>query len=145
MLTLRFPPPDLPEIRLNMARRDTALLLALVLATRLMPVSYRAGADHDHPHTIFQGLIDAVVGHSHHHHHTVDDAHSEPDPSVYAGPDAPNVLELSMPISSLTAIAALGFLIAALLAGIAARPGWSTASRLVDRTLTVEPPPPRPA
>jgi len=33
----------------------------------LMPVSYRAGTETSHPHTIFQGMVDAVTGDRHHH------------------------------------------------------------------------------
>jgi hypothetical protein len=33
----------------------------------MMPVSYRAGTESAHPHTIFQAMIDRATGHTHRH------------------------------------------------------------------------------
>jgi hypothetical protein len=156
--------PSLPSAR-------SVVLVVLVVATLVMPVNYRAGADAQHAHTIFQGLIDLMVGH-HHHHDSPTGTESDmtrPGVSPFASaaiplsvlahtatiaentdatvpsPDAPQLLGLSIPISSLTAIQSLGLLLAALLAGASARPLWSAMPRLVAWVHGEEPPPPRPA
>ncbi|HEV2066621.1 MAG TPA: hypothetical protein VGR08_07285, partial [Thermomicrobiales bacterium] len=49
------------------------MLASLVALVMLMPVSYRAGADVSHSHTIFQGLIDTIIGLPHHHSSPVSD------------------------------------------------------------------------
>ena len=41
-----------------------ALLVPLML---LMPISYRAGTETSHAHTIFQGIVDTITGYRHHH------------------------------------------------------------------------------
>lgn len=117
--------------------------MTLLLATIVMPVNYRAGADHEHAHTIFQGMIDAIIGHPHHHAgHMIDHDHLDP---VSPDPDAPELLGLSMSIISFATIQALGLLVASLLAGAASRPLFSKARRLLTRTVGVEVPPPRSA
>ena len=138
------PPRMHPGIRLHSPRRQTAMLLVLLLAMLLMPVSYRAGSDREHAHTIFQGMIDAVLGQPHHHHHHgEDDAHAENDATAEARPDIPNPLGLSTPISSQAAIQILGLLIAGMLTAVAVRPLWADARRLLERAFTEDPPPPR--
>jgi hypothetical protein len=145
------------------------MLLTLLVATLVMPVNYRAGAADEHAHTIFQGLIDAIVGHPHHH----DEATAESAGPATArtaispfgnlsvplvvqvqaeraaanprSPDAPRLLAFSMPISDTSAIQALGLLVAALLAGEAIRPLWDQRPRLTAWRVAIEPPPPRPA
>jgi len=154
-------------MRLGAPQPQTVVVLVLFAATLVMPVSYRAGADHAHAHTIIQGIIDTIVGHPHHHG---DHAHEPsaqlgspfaptgPSLSVYAGPedvnrqaedvtpelDPPERLGLSMPISAAAAVQALGMLVAALLGGACRRPLWHEARRLLNRTVGVETPPPRP-
>lgn len=144
---------------------QTVLLAVLVLATLVMPVNYRAGADHAHTHTIFQGLIDTVVGHPHQHGNIAATTERTPAISPFASlaiplaalvsadsaavdqtpseSDAPRLLGLSMPISALSAIQALSLLIAALLAGVSTRPLWRTTLRLLDCAFGEDPPPPR--
>lgn len=143
-----------------------ALLVALVV---LMPVSYRAGTDTSHSHTIFQGLIDMVIGQPHHHasthshapvssdaeHRDTQTAHDatrrtdqdqHPSEGPEAGttsPDMPALLGLSMPIDGTASIHALGALLAAILGGSAIRSIWGTVRTASGRTPTLEPPPPR--
>lgn len=152
-------------------RPETIVLLILLLATIAMPVTYRTGAEVEHPHTIFQGMIDAITG-THHHHHdhpvgaeTDDHAAVETSPFVPVGvplsilenprlepphvddlnrgTDSPQLPGVSMPITSLASIQSLGLLVAALLAGVADRPLWSQTVRLLNHAVAVESPPPR--
>lgn len=143
-----------------------ALLVALVV---LMPVSYRAGTDASHPHTIFQGLIDMVVGQPHQHgdDHHHDSPHADADadrssvershgastssghraaeslePSL-ASPDMPSWLGLSSPIDGTAAIHALGALVAVLLSGSSGRSLWGAVRAFPGLILTLDPPPPR--
>ncbi len=131
---------------MGLPRRESVVLLILLVATVIMPVDYKAGADREHAHTIFQGVIDAITGHSHHHAHP-DDADTAPPPGlpdpVRSEPDVPQPLGSSMPITALAAIQDLGLLIAALLAGAIVRPNWSLAAHLLNRCIGVETPPPR--
>lgn len=159
-----LPQPHLPLLARLPAPRSVLLAL-LVLATLVMPVNYRAGADREHTHTIFQGLIDTVVGHPHQHGATAP-ANDHPSsispfaslaiplaalvsadsPTVSPASsesDTPSLLGLSMPISALSAIQALSLLIAALLAGVSSRPLWQSTVRLLDRAFGEDPPPPR--
>lgn len=171
-MTYQLPPLlHLDRIRRGLPRPQTVVLLTLLLATIVMPVDYRAGADVEHPHTIFQGVIDAITGHHHHHHEEPDGARgitrvtattsafvpvgvplsivAEPPlqslhvEAVSQDTDAPELLGASMPITFLASIQALGQLVAALLAGTIARPLWSQAPRLLNRAVGVEIPPPR--
>lgn len=138
-----------------------ALLVALVV---LMPVSYRAGTDTSHAHTIFQGLIDRVIGQPHHHHDDhVHEADTAAAPSIGDGedavgrpaaermepsptsPDMPSWLGLSSPIDATAAIHALGALVAGLLAGLTRRSLDTPVRFPVGLMPAVEPPPPRPA
>lgn len=143
------------------------LLTALVM---LMPVSYRAGTETSHPHTIFQVMIDMVAGHPHHHHGnhddradhahagnpetgTADDAYSpgghvpdadermDPTPS---SPDIPTSLGMSNPIDVAASIHALGALVAAILGGSAACPLWDSVRGSSGVVPSLTPPPPRP-
>jgi hypothetical protein len=118
------------------------VLLLLLVATVIMPVDYEAGADRKHAHTISQGVIDAITGHSHHHAHPADPPSGLPDP-LRSEPDVPHLLGSSMPITSLAAVQDLGLLIAALLAGALARPIWRPATHLLNRSIGVETLPPR--
>jgi hypothetical protein len=146
------------------------VLTILLLATMVMPVNYRAGADHQHSHTIFQGMIDAITGHPHHHHNEHEDSAGEqarPSLSPFSPvaipltviieaetaiasdtlatsiPDSPHLLGLSTPISASAAIAGLGILIATMLAGSILRPWWSPGRPLADWCSGEDPPPPR--
>ena len=141
--------------------RDIVLCL-LALATLMMPVSYRAGTDSSHTHTIFQVMIDAVSGTPH--------THGEPahqparlTPSPFAPlsvpltarvltdatvdpgaePDTPVMLQLASPISDTSAIQMLALIVAGLLLFNPQRPTW--ASPRLPRALTnrIETPPPR--
>ncbi len=156
----------LDRIRQRLPGSQSVVLLTLLLATIVMPVNYRAGTDQAHAHTIFQGLIDAVVGHHHHHDEPVgnvlpepsspfapaaiplsihEDGHVEPLSldSAIQETDAPELLGLSMPITSFASIQALGQLVAALLTGASARPQWGQTPHLLNRAVGVEVPPPR--
>ncbi|MDQ3539524.1 MAG: hypothetical protein M3440_02450 [Chloroflexota bacterium] len=141
-----------------------ALLVALIV---MMPVSYRAGTDASHAHTIFQGLIDMMIGQPHHHHgehdhgdspgnaeHAVtgssDGASGSTDPQVAerlepnaTSPDMPTLLGLSSPIDATAAIHALGALIASMLSGSAQRSLRASVRPLDGLTLLVDSPPPR--
>jgi len=147
------------------------MLASLVALVMLMPVSYRAGADVSHSHTIFQGLIDTIVGQPHHHGGPVrdrDDLHAKGDTGHagtrsqgehgpgqrddraaerlepnYPAPDMPTWLGLSNPIDATTAIHALGALVTALAGGSARRSLGNPVRRLTGLSLTLEPPPPR--
>jgi hypothetical protein len=173
-MTYQLPPLlHLDRIRRGLPRPQTVALLTLLLATIVMPVDYRAGAKVEHPHTIFQGVIDAITGHHHHHHEEAETTGPVSSPAVTFTPfvpvgvplsiladplgqplqveavsqdtDAPELLGVSMPITSLASIQALGQLVAALLAGTIARPLWSQAPRLLNRAVGVDIPPPRQA
>ncbi|MDQ3654072.1 MAG: hypothetical protein M3457_03185 [Chloroflexota bacterium] len=161
----------LDRARQGLPRPQSVVLLTLLLATIVMPVNYRAGAEVEHPHTIFQGVIDAITGHHQHHHEEPDNAGRVLSPGATLTPfvpvgvplsiladslvqplkveavsqdtDAPELLGVSMPITSLASIHALGQLVAALLAGTIVRPLWSQAPRLLNRAVGVEIPPPR--
>jgi hypothetical protein len=153
-------------IRLGLPRPQTVVLITLLAATLVMPVSYRAGADHAHAHTIFQGLIDTLVGHPHHHGDPVTPVPSDPvSPFTPAGVplsllephedafdrtdavqtalDVPEQLGLSKPITAQASIQWLGLLIAALLIGAGSRRLFHEVPHLVSRTVGVEIPPPR--
>lgn len=154
------------RLRPHSSRRLTVVLLGMALATFLSPVTYRAGAEHGHAHTIVQGVVDSISGQPHSHgsgdgpndagrlSHTPFSSAAiplsiliamggSPGAAALSEPDAPRFLGLSMPISSFSAIEALGTLIASLLAGGTVRPIWADTRRLLDRTFSVEPPPPR--
>lgn len=140
------------------------VLWILMAAMLLMPVSYRAGTEQSHPHTIFQGLIDLVTGEPHHHHEAetaqttrspfapltvplglLGDAGHQDDLAISGVPDIPRLLGVSMPISDQATIQALAVLIALLFAGSATRALW-TAIRALDGIVPgIESPPPRPA
>jgi len=154
---------------LHRPRARTVVLLTLLMATLIMPVNYRAGTETGHSHTIFQGIIDTIVGHPHHHENQEIASTPEPrssvspfasvaiplsvlvhtDDAVSAGtptspePDLPSLLGLSVPISSTAAIQGLSILIAALLAGFVLRPLWSRQNTPNPWCFGQEPPPPR--
>jgi len=135
----------------------------LVVATLLMPVSYRAGTEQSHLHTIFQGLIDLIAGEPHHHGADtaqaarspfapltvplglLSDTNHQDDLATSGEPDIPRMLGISMPISDHTTIQALAMLIATILGGGAARAPWTAVRTLAGRATLVEHPPPRPA
>jgi hypothetical protein len=68
----------------------SAALLVATLAAVMMPVSYRAGADLAHPHSILQGVIDDLRGSPHHHH-----GHQATDPV----PQASSLFAFDVPLS----------------------------------------------
>lgn len=163
-----WPPTHHARVMRPQFPQGTTLVLGLlVVATLLMPVSYRAGTDQSHPHTIFQGLIDLIAGQPHqhhdgepHHHHDADTPHAGQSPLATppgileaAGhqddlgppgePDIPSLLGMSMPISDHATVQALALLLAALLAGDAPRAPWSATRTLAGRAPAVESPPPR--
>lgn len=137
----------------------------LLLATLLMPIEYRAGSSEAHTHTIFQGVVDAITGHTHHH------AGDSTDPApgsaispfsaltiplstanVASGPaeepslpDEPSILGLSTPILASAAILALGLLVMTLLSGGTRHPEWARRDRLQGWIPGAESPPPRAA
>jgi hypothetical protein len=140
---------------------QAVILGVLVLATVLMPVSYRAGSDSAHPHTVFQGVIDLLSGHPH--HHTVEPVNSAPASALFsplptslllavshvdrvatpAEPDIPELLGLSVPISALAAIQELRLLLLALLSSVVIGRIWTAHRSLVAIPSPVESPPPR--
>lgn len=167
-MTHRLPVASQPAtIRCRLPAPQSVVLLALLLTTFVMPVSYRAGGDHAHAHTIFQGLIDAIVGQPH--HHGPDDTAADPaspfapaaiplsahadlredprsaDEPVVTKVDTPEQLGLSMPIVASAAILTLGLLVAALLTLQDGRQIWANGARLLAREVGVEIPPPRQA
>ena len=137
----------------------------LLLATLLMPIEYRAGSSEAHTHTIYQGVVDAVTGHTHHH----DGDDSEPTAGITISPfsaltiplstsgdatgpaqepslpDEPSILGLSTPILASAAILALRHLVMALLSGDTPQPGWARRYRLQGWMPGAESPPPRAA
>jgi hypothetical protein len=140
------------------------MLVLLVALVVLMPVSYRAGTTASHPHTIFQGLIDMVVGQPHQHgdDHHHDSPHgdasrsgierspgglghraAERSESRLASPDMPSWLGLSSPIDGTAAIHALGVLVAVILSGSAGRSLWDAVRAFSGLSLKLDPPPPR--
>jgi hypothetical protein len=138
------------------------VLGVLILVTIVMPVSYRAGSDTAHPHTVFQGMIDLLSGHPHHHGAAAVEpapasalfsplptslliAASHVDRTAVPGePDIPQILGLSVPISALAAIQDLLPLLLALLASVLIGRIWTAHPRLVAIPEPVESPPPRP-
>jgi hypothetical protein len=61
-----LPAQDILRFREQSGIRSFGLGL-LVLMILLMPISYRAGTETSHAHTVFQGIVDAITGHPHHH------------------------------------------------------------------------------
>ena len=143
----------------------SGLLLAFLTGlTLLMPVNYRAGTDHAHPHTAFQLWVDVATGHSH------QDDDNWDRPQRVTGVAAPAVestsarkqetIELSQPplhgkqadtVEPLTShmtlqypnlLGALSALIA-LMEGGTARPLWFGPQRLTGLVHRLDPPPPR--
>lgn len=140
--------------------RKNLLLLVLLGAVLMMPISYRAGDDQAHVHTIFQGMIDAIVGHQHAHDAqpvralapspfsppgvplaAPDTRHTSPS----TDPDLPQQIHVAGPVLAIAALMGLGALVAALLATFAGRLLWFFHAHLTAIDLVLEPPPPRPA
>ena len=144
----------------------------LILLMLLTPVSYRAGSETIHAHSIFQGVVDTVTGHTHHHHQETGAATSRlsvsplsqanvPIDSWMTGsatgtagassgarleiPDIPERMGLYGPIAPSSPIQELGALIVLLLAGVARASLWGTMTRLLQVCIGQDPPPPRPA
>lgn len=131
----------------------------MLLAILTMPVSYRAGTDEAHPHTIYQGIVDAVFGPHHHPEPSAPAAGAaspfvaagvplgtaavDGDPVAAGGPDVPQRLGLSNPIDARAPILALGALIAILLAGRVTRLDQSSLAIPRGAVPSLEPPPPR--
>ncbi len=137
----------------------------LVVLVVLMPVSYRAGTDVSHPHTIFQSLIDTPTGKPHHHAH--DHSHEDKDEEQagseglpvapgssdhqraehlephLTSPDMPSWLTLSNPIVASAAIQALAALVAVILSSSVARSMREVVCVISGLTLPLKPPPPR--
>jgi len=152
--------------RLRPPSPRTAMLVLLLAATLVMPIQYKAGAPDEHAHTVFQGLIDAISGYPHHHAGDTAEQRRPTPVSPFANPaiplqamidadldstspspvtDVPALLALSMPILAMTAVQALGLLVAAALARVADRDPWDRPARLTGWCRPLEPPPPRPA
>ncbi len=150
--------------------RTTGLGLLAVLML-LMPVSYRAGTEVSHSHSILQGIVDTLTGHSHHHDEETVSTTSRFVASPFApanvplgswmtgdaseaasadagarsgSPDIPEQMGLYSPIESTSPIHELGSLIALLLAGAIRASLWGKANRLLQVCITQDPPPPRP-
>ncbi len=114
------------------------LVFAAVL-TILMPVNYRAGADHVHAHTVFQTWIDAATGRSHHHHEY--DHHDAATLAIQ--PDTAEPLTSHMPIQHANLLGALSALIALMSVGVPFRLVWPRGDRLAGIIRRLDPPPPR--
>lgn len=145
----------------SLTRRDV-FLLVLLGAVLMMPVSYRAGTDQAHVHTIFQGMIDAVIGHQHTH---ADQHEQVTAPSPFSPPgiplsatdghhttpvtgaesDVPQQVQFAGPALAFTALLALGALVAALVTRDGSRLLWRSLHPLAAIDLALEPPPPRQA
>ncbi len=144
-------------------RRDIVLCL-LMLATLMMPVSYRAGTGSSHPHTIFQVMIDAISGTPHTHGEPVHQperhtpspfaplsvplaaavqADARVDPAAES--DTPVMLQLTSPISDTSAIQLLALIVAGMLLFGPYRPTWASLRAPRPMPNRIETPPPRPA
>jgi hypothetical protein len=146
------------QLRLQWSFPPAASLLLGVFALTilLMPVSYRAGTSQAHLHSIFQPMLDGLLG-NHHHHPTTDVpgapspfsspgvplSASAPSSLVEAETDVPRQLEMAGAGLAITAILALRGLIAVLLAGSAVRPLWTAPFHGLSVATGPEPPPPR--
>jgi len=89
-----LPAQDILRFREQSGIRSFGLGL-LVLMTLLMPISYRAGTETSHAHTVFQGIVDAITGHPHHHS---GDANAKLSESARLSPFVP----ANVPLGSLT-------------------------------------------
>jgi hypothetical protein len=142
------------------ATRRDLLLLLMVGTMVMMPVTYRAGTDQAHVHTIFQGMVDTLLGTPHHHpnHHeggaapspfsppgiplrTIDGHHTTT--ATDADSDTPQQVELAGPALATTALLQLSSLVATLLAGWKPRPLWNSSQELSAIPARPEAPPPR--
>jgi hypothetical protein len=149
--------------RIHAHRRDIVLCV-LLLATLMMPVSYRAGTGSSHAHTIFQTMIDAVTGTPHSHGEPIlQPEYVTPSPFAplalpltalvmtdttldpAAEPDTPVMLQLTSPISATAAIQLLALIVASMLLFSPYRPTWSSLRTLRPRQHRIDTPPPRPA
>ncbi len=157
------PVATLQLIRIPRPGPQAAILGLLIVATLVMPVSYRAGSDTAHAHTVFQGLIDLIAGHQHHHDGEDVAASQSPASMLFsplppslliaanhvdqiastADPDVPEILGMSVPISALAAIQGLRLLVLALLASIVVGRLWGQIPVLMAIQLAIETPPPR--
>ena len=144
----------------------------LILLMLLMPVSYRAGSETVHAHSILQGVVNTVTGHTHHHHEETSAATSRlsvlplsqatvpidswmtSSATGTAGassgaqleiPDIPERMGLYGPIEPSSPIQELGALIVLLLAGAARASLWGNMTRLLQVCNGQDLPPPRPA
>lgn len=135
--------------------KRNAVLLVLMFAVLLMPVSYRAGTDHAHAHPIFQIMIDSMLGKTHHH----GEHSSAAAPSPFSPPGVPLVAsesenlhdqtdqaltsDVMFPLLGSASLLMLGALVSALLMGSTRRELWSSIQRLNPVWLALEAPPPR--
>lgn len=132
-----------------------ALLLVLLFAVLLMPVSYRAGTDHAHAHPVFQIMIDAIRGEPHHHGEQPEASAPSPFsrpgvPLVASAAESPDdqidlayTSDTTFPLLVSASLLMLGALVNALLMGSVRREIWSTIQRLSPIWLALESPPPR--
>ena len=143
-----------------MPRAPTLLLWLLIVGAMMMPVDYRATTAEAHTHTMFQAMIDVMVGHAHHHARDLLAVHAPCRPGVPVDPSAPREaapligeststpdipiqLGLSMPLLSITALQMLGLLVSLLVAGTAQSPLWGHATTAYRWITGIELPPPR--
>jgi hypothetical protein len=157
ILTLARRGTPISSICSRLPGRNTLALALLVVGVLLMPVSYRAGTDQAHVHTIFQPLLDGLLGD--HHHHPETDAPVAPSPFSSPGvplrtshhaphdsstaTDVPYQVEMAGAGLATTAILGLAVLIATLLADSIVRSLWTAPFHLLPVTIWPEPPPPR--
>jgi hypothetical protein len=84
-------------------------IMALILV--LMPVSYRAGAESAHPHTIFQVIVDQARGETHSHAGDLRSSHAHEQPTASSALQLP----LSVPLSTYATLSDPGAAIDSLL------------------------------
>ncbi len=166
-LRQRTAPPTQAMIQLLGRSRVRSIGLGLlILLMLMMPISYRAGTETSHTHSILQGVVDTVTGHTHHHGEQPDaGTASSPVLSPFApatvplgsrttapvpstgtqstAPDIPEHIGLYSPIETSSPIHELGSLIALLLSGTACAALWGSVNRLLQVCITQDPPPPR--
>lgn len=85
------------------ADRSSAVFVAMALVLLTMPVSYRAGTELVHPHTVFQVMVDQMRGVVHEHGDASSTAHAHKPAStkhVIASP----FLSVNVPLSSYAAM-----------------------------------------
>jgi hypothetical protein len=86
--------------------RSAVILAAVALSLLLMPVSYKAGTEQTHPHTVFQIMVDTARGTTHQHggERQVTHAHltgNDIDPAIAT---RPAFLAVNLPLSAYAAM-----------------------------------------